>query len=116
MDCGTGSAVGSDHGGFINFDQAGGVVNIGPGAIGVFLALGPGTQMTGSFQGVFQGSPTIGTWMTIVGAGAMANFAGLSTSGAASVGTSTCRGPSAFTLGSSMPGGAPTATLGCQSL
>lgn len=113
---GTGSAVGSDHGGFINFDQAGGVVNIGPGSLGVFLQLGPGTQMTGSFTAAFQGNPTIGTFMTITGAGSMANFAGIGATGSVTVGRSTCSGPSAFTLGASLPGGAPTVTLGCQSM
>jgi hypothetical protein len=114
---GTGAAVGSDHGGFINFDQAGGAVNIGPGNVGVFLSLGPGTQMVGSFTAVGQSPVTIGTWMAIVGAGAMANYAGIATGGSFSaIGPSTCRGPGAFTLGSSLPGGAPTATLGCQSM
>lgn len=111
-----GRAIGSDHGGFINFDQGGGNVAIGPGAIGTFLDLGQGTQMTGSFTALFVGSPTLGTWMTISGAGTNAILAAIAVSGAATVGVSTCRGPSAFTLGASLPGGAPTATLGCQSL
>jgi hypothetical protein len=114
---GTGSAIGSDHGGFINFDQNGAPVNIGPGGVGIFLLLGPGTQMVGDFTAVGQSTINIGTWMVISGAGTMANYTGIAVGGSfASIGASTCRGPSAFTLGSSLPGGAPTATLGCQSM
>lgn len=114
---GTGAAIGSDHGGFINFDQNGGPVNIGPGNTGTFMALGPGTQMVGSFTFTGQSTVNVGTFMTITGAGAMANFSGIAVGGSfAGLGPSTCRGPSAFTLGSSLPGGAPTATAGCQSM
>ena len=112
----SGQCIASDHGGYINFDEAGGNLPIGPGNIGVFLALGQGTQMVGAFTAQFTGSPTIGTWMTINGAGSNAILSAFATSGAATVGQSTCRGPSAFTLGSSLPGGAPVATLGCQSM
>ena len=44
-----GTCIASDHGGFINFDESGGNLPIGPGNIGVFLALGQGTQMVGAF-------------------------------------------------------------------
>jgi hypothetical protein len=111
-----GTAIGSDDGGFINFDQVGGNIQIGPGAFNTFIGLGSGTQVTGSFTADFIGNPTIVLWFTVAGAGAMLNFAGLSVTGSATVGTATCRGPNAFTLGSSMPGGAPVASAGCQSL
>jgi hypothetical protein len=104
---GTGAMIGSDHGGFINFDYGGGNMAIGPGNIGTFISLGQGTQITGSFTAQLIGSPTVGTFLTIAGSGTNFSLGGLATSGG--LGSATipynCNGLSEISLnGGTLPG------------
>lgn len=113
---GAGAAIGSDHGGFVNFDQSGGAVNI-TGSFGTFMGFGQGTQVTGSFTAALQGTVTIGTFLSISGAGTNVVFSSLATSGTLAAGTIpiSCSGQSFISgNGSTIPGtGASSLTNGC---
>jgi hypothetical protein len=112
---GTGGAIGSDQGGFINFAQAGGNVTIGPGNIGTFMQIGQGTVVKGSFTAAFSGTPTIGTFLQISGTGSNFVMSSFSSSGALTAGTVpyNCNGLSEISLsGGTLPGSGASVNTG----